>query len=157
MTEGPYLGFPWPGSLVDGDLTLELAQCVPGESPRGRVPMLVFRMRRVSDGATMGRVDLRLSLTPALSEYGGHVAYRVEPEFQGHRYAARSVGLLKPLARAYGMDCLWITCAPDNAASRQTCLLAGGELVDIVPLPTWATGAEPGRRETCRYRVPLID
>ncbi len=155
MAHDATFGFPWPGSLVDGDLALDLVECLPGDPSKGRVPMLVFHMRRVADGATMGRLDLRLALTPALSQYGGHIAYRVEPAFRGHHYAARSVRLIMPRAREFGMGYLLVTCSPTNIASRRTCELAGGVLVDIVPLPAGATEAEPGRTESCRYCLPL--
>ena len=36
--------------------------------------------------------------------------------------------LLLPLARRHGLQTVWITCNPDNWASRRTCELAGAEL-----------------------------
>ncbi len=144
-----------PGPLVDGDLTLVLAQYLPGRPAQGFVPSYRFLMRRAGDGAQMGEVDLRIGLTERLRAYGGNVGYYVDPAFRGHRYASRSVRLLFALARAHGMEELWITCAPENVASRRTCELAGGVLVDIVPLPADADHLEPGRTMTCRYRVDL--
>ena len=146
-----------PGPLVDGDLELVLAQFLAGNPAEGLVPMYRFQMRHTADGSPIGEIDLRIALTPALYQYGGNLGYYVEPDFRGRRYAARSVRLLFGLARAHGLDALWITCAPDNLASRRTCELVGGVLVDIVPLPRWAAAHEPGRKLTCRYRVDLME
>ena len=152
---GPPEGPLDPGRLVDGDLTLVLAQYLPGRPAEGFVPAYRFLMRRTGDGAQMGEVELRIGLTERLRAYGGNVGYYVDPAFRGHCYAARSVRLLSALARAHGLKELCITCAPENVASRRTCELAGGVLVDIVPLPADADDPEPGRTMTCRYRVDL--
>jgi tagatose 1,6-diphosphate aldolase len=40
-----------------------------------------------------------------------------------------------PLAVRHGLSELWITCNPDNIASRRTCEAAGAELVEVVDLP----------------------
>jgi tagatose 1,6-diphosphate aldolase len=53
------------------------------------------------------------------------------------------------------MTTLWITCNPENVASRRTCELVGGELVDIVELPPDIDMYKEGERQKCRYRVRL--
>ena len=42
---------------------------------------------------------------------------------------------LLPLTQRHGLDVLWITCNPDNIASRRTCERLGATLVDIIPVP----------------------
>ena len=79
----------------------------------------------------------------------------MHPPHRGHRYAARSVRLLLPLARAHGFTTLWITCNPDNWPSRRTCELAGGTLVEIVDLPPDNDMYLEGERQKCRYRFDL--
>ena len=39
------------------------------------------------------------------------------------------------MARRHGLATVWITCNPDNRASRRTCELTGAQLVEIVDLP----------------------
>jgi len=87
--------------------------------------------------------------------YEGHLAYGVLPEFRGHHYAARACRLLLPLARSHGMTELWVTCNPDNWASRRTCELAGAVLVDTVDLPEDIDMYQEEERQKCRYRLGL--
>jgi predicted acetyltransferase len=83
------------------------------------------------------------------------VGYSVKPEHRGSRYASRAVRLLIPIARQEGLNPLWITCDPENAASRRTCELAGGEFIEIVAVPPTCIIYRNGHREKCRYRLTL--
>jgi tagatose 1,6-diphosphate aldolase len=60
-----------------------------------------------------------------------------------------------PLARRHGLYALWITCNPENVASRRTCELTGAEFVEIVDLPPESDMYERGERRKCRYRLDL--
>jgi tagatose 1,6-diphosphate aldolase len=142
--------------LVDGDLRLVLERYDPGDPARGWVPECHFRLEHTGTGQPMGQVRLRTALNERLQKFGGHVAYEVDSTCRGHHYAARSIRLIVPLARSLGLVELWITCDPENQASRRTAELAGAVLVDIIPLADWARPlAEPGRTLTCRYRLEL--
>ncbi len=144
-----------PGPLVDGDLELVLAEQRPGSRLRGLVPAYRFDMRRTGTTQQVGHIDLRIGDPPHLVLYGGQIGYGVDPPFRGHRYAARAVRLLLPLARAHGMTTIWITCNPENVASRRTCELAGARLVEIVDLPPGSDMYRAGDRRKCRYRIDL--
>jgi tagatose 1,6-diphosphate aldolase len=106
-------------------------------------------------GVIAGRIDLRVGDTEHLRYYAGQIGYGVEPLHRGHPYAARAVRLLMPLARRHGLAELWITCNPDNIASRRTCELAGAEFVEIVDLPPDNDMYRRGERQKCRYRLAL--
>ncbi len=140
-----------PGELRDGDLRLELRERTPADPVRGWVPM--YRYDMVVGGRTVGRIDLRLRATDFLVRYGGLVGYGVDATHRGHRYAARALRMLAPVARAHGLVPLWITCNPDNLPSRRTCELAGAELVEIVDLPPGCDMYNEGERQKCRYRL----
>jgi predicted acetyltransferase len=144
-----------PGELVDGDLTLVLVEKSPANPAKGCVPAYHFEMRRTGRPEKIGNVDLRVGDTYRLRMYGGHLAYGVNPEFRGHHYAARACRLLFPLARLHGMKELWITCNPDNVASRRTCELAGAVFVETVDLPEDIDLYQEGERQKCRYRSDL--
>jgi tagatose 1,6-diphosphate aldolase len=149
--------FEWkdPGELVDGDLTLVLAEKIPADPAKRYVPAYDFEMRRTGRPEKIGNVGLRVGDTYRLRMYGGDIGYGVNPEFRGHHYAARACRLLFPLARLHGMKELWITCNPDNVASRRTCELIGAVFVEIVDLPEDIDMYQRGERQKCRYRIDL--
>lgn len=147
--------FRGPGELVDGDLSLSLDECFPGDPTRNYVPAYRFHMISTRDRVLLGRIELRLGDNEFLQMYAGQIGYGVEPEHRGHRYAARSCRLVLPLALAHGVNPLWITCNPDNWASRKTCERAGAELVEIVDLPEDCDMYQSGERQKCRYRIAL--
>lgn len=144
-----------PGRLVDGDLALVLSEAYSGNPHRGYVPAYRFKMTLAGQKQEIGRIELRVGNTPHIVLYAGHIGYRVPPMYRGHHYAARSCVLLLPLARRHDLNPLWITCNPDNYASRRTCELAGATLVEIVDLPEDVDMYQMGERQKCRYRLDL--
>ena len=144
-----------PSRLIDGDLELVLAEKYPGDPTINYVPAYRFKMILVGQDREVGRVEFRVGNTHHLVMYGGHLAYGVDPEHRGHRYAARACKLLLPLTRHHGFQTLWITCNPDNIASRKTCELTGAILVEIVDLPEDTDMFREGERQKCRYRLDL--
>jgi predicted acetyltransferase len=144
-----------PGELIDGDLQLVLEETHPANSAKGLAPEYRFKMVLAGQEEKIGGINLRIGNTERLTKYSGHVGYGVEPEHRGHHYAARSVRLLLPLARKHGLQALWITCNPDNAASRRTCELAGAESIELIDLPEDTDMYQRGERQKCRYRITL--
>jgi tagatose 1,6-diphosphate aldolase len=144
-----------PGIIVDGDLELMLVETYTGNAQLGFAPAYRFKMVNTYDGREMGRIDLRIGNTEDLRMYAGHIGYRVKEAYRGQRYAARAVHLLLPLARHHQLGTLWITCNPDNLASRRTCELAGLKFTGIVKLPPDNNMYQRGDREKCRYKLSL--
>ncbi|MEO8395438.1 MAG: GNAT family N-acetyltransferase [Chloroflexota bacterium] len=147
--------FQNPGQLVDDDLELVLVEKFNGDPALQLVPSYKFRMVRSTDKQDMGRIDLRIGTSTSIVMYAGHIGYSVFGDYRGHHYAARSVKLLLPLARKHGLNPLWITCNPDNFASRRACELAGGRMIEIVDLPEDNEMYQRGERQKCRYRLDL--
>lgn len=142
-----------PGPLADGDLTLTLRICLPGDPARGWAPSYEFEMRHTADGTLMGNISLRIGESDHIVLYAGHIGYEVFPEHRCHHYAARACRLLLPLALRHGLEVVWITCDPDNWASRRTCELAGARFVEIVRVPPTDVLYLMGHRWKCRYRL----
>ena len=140
-----------PGVLRDGDLGLELVDFAVHSYHA--VPTYYFHMVNAASRAVMGRINLRTASTRHIELYGGHIGYDVEPEHRGNRYAARSVCLLVPLARKFALDPLWITCDPENIASRRTLEIAGAGFVEIVDVPADCAIHKSGHPRKCRYRL----
>ena len=86
------------------------------------------------------------------------VAKNVEPglgikeRYIGNRYAAKACLLIRRIAKDHGMFVLWITCNPDNTASRRTCEIVGSEFVEIVDLPADCEDYRKGDRRRCWYK-----
>jgi predicted acetyltransferase len=147
--------FQDPGQLIDDDLELILVEKYPGDPTIGYVPAYRFKMTLVGQDEQIGNIELRVGNTEHIVMYGGHIGYRVDAKHRGHRYAARGCRLLLPLARTHGLKTLWITCNPDNIASKRTCEILGAELVEIVDLPEDTDMYQEGERQKCRYRLDL--
>ena len=145
-----------PGNLQDGDLQLELDRYLVADHEREWLPTYHFNMRRAGSLVVIGTINLRIGSPDRIVLYRGHIGYGVKPEYRSHRFAARSVKLLMPLAAAHGLNPLWITCDPDNLASRRTCELAGAELVETIEVPADEEMYQRGIRQKCRYRLVSV-
>jgi RimJ/RimL family protein N-acetyltransferase len=133
----------------DGDLKLTLAECVPAEKGVFGVPAYTFKMESPR-GKYLGRIRLRVGWNEDVIRYAGHVGYNVEPDHRGHRYAQRACRLIIPLARRHGMSELWITCQPDNTASRRTLEGLGAECVGVICVPPgYPLDAGAERKKMC--------
>lgn len=140
-----------PGRPHDETLELELLRFEL--HPVHHVPTYQFHMIHRLNREVMGNIRLSVGSTPHLELYAGHIGYGVLPEHRGHRYAARAVRLLLPRAHTVGLNPLWITCDPENLASRRTLELAGGEFVEIVDVPEDSIIHRKGHPRKCRYRL----
>ena len=140
-----------PGFLGEEEFELELIRFEI--HPAHHVPTYQFHMVHRETREMLGNTRLSLGSTPHLELYAGHIGYGVLPPHRGHHYAARSVRLLLPLARRLGIDPLWITCDPENLASRRTLELAGAEFVEIVDVPEDCIIHRKGHPRKCRYRL----
>jgi len=143
-----------PGKLADGELMLKLSKKVLGNKDKDYAPSYEFEMINLKSKAGMGEIRLRIGNNENI-KYGGHIGYGVYSKFRGRHLAARSVKLLLPFAKENGLREVWITCNPENKASRRTCELAGGKLVEIVDLPKDNEQYIKGDRKKCRYRFEL--
>ena len=143
------------GILRDRDLWLELRALEPANPKRGWVPAYRFAMRLDGVDHAVGRLGFRVGSNYTLDHYAGHLGYEVSLEFRGARLAERSCRLVLPLARRHGFQDLWITCNPDNWASRRTCERLGAEMIEIVDLPADSDLFAPGSERKCRYRLSL--
>lgn len=139
---------------------------LPPDPHRGRVPQYDFWMRRRDAGGflsglfhpslrILGGLTLRVATSPNVELYYGHIGYHVFPAARGRHYAERACRLLLPLARAHGLNPLWITCNPENIASRRTCERLGMKLVETVAIPSNEPLYTRGERVKCRYRLDL--
>lgn len=143
------------GVLRDRDLWLELRAREPENAMRGWAPAYRFAMRLDGLEHAVGRLGFRVGTSHTIEQYAGHLGYEVAPAYRGHHLAERSCRLVLPLARRHGFQELWITCNPDNWASRRTCERLGARLVEVVDVPPDNDLYGPGSERKCRYRLAL--
>lgn len=143
-----------PGELADGEVSLQVEELHAANPAFGIVPSYAFAIRRRRGDVRVGSISLRLSDADRFLLYYGQIGYGVDAQHRGHGYASRAVRLLVPFARRHRFPELWITCGPENTASRRTCENAGFTFVEIVPVPLAYQGAGI-TGERCRYHLSL--
>lgn len=145
--------------LYTGELRLSLLQAAEADAERGYVPAYIFSIC-LADGTPAGRCMLRVGDVPSLY-WSGHIGYAVEEAHRGHGYAGKACRLLFSLAKRHGMERLYITCAPDNAASDRTLrrLCAewekGGSFLGEAPIPEEHEMYREGKRRVNVYAYTL--
>jgi predicted acetyltransferase len=145
--------FQGPGRLVDGDLELVLVETQRAIDSAWKVPAYIFHMRHIPSGSKMGRITFRIGDSRWITHFAGHIGYAVEEPFRGNGLAGRSCRLLLPFVRRHGIDPVWITCGPENLASRRTLEKLGAEMVEIIEAPPEYPLPEGADRRKCRYRI----
>ena len=132
------------------------------DAQSGRVPAYHFWMRLTTPGGVgeppvtiVGGLGLRIGTNAEIERYSGNIGYHVYPPARGRHFAERACRLVLPLARRHGMQQLWITCNPDNAASRRTCERLGARLIDTIPIPPDHPFRLRGETAKCRFLIEL--
>ena len=138
--------------LTDGEILLRLRKDTPADPAKEWLRAFHYDIVLTTGSTTIGEIDFRLGYTLAIVRYGGHIGYGIYPEWRGHHFAGKACRILRAVAMAHGMDVIWITCNPDNWASRKTCEWIGATLVEIVDLPPDNDQYQDGDRQKCRYR-----
>ncbi|POR45128.1 GNAT family N-acetyltransferase [Bosea psychrotolerans] len=143
-----------PSGLTFAEVSLRLSHVYPVEtSPWG---VRTFRFDILVDGTVTGTISLRPAVTHLLTHLSGQVGFSVEPGFRGRGLAAKAVRALLPAARAHGLDALWFTTTPDNAASRRTLEKLGCALVESAAVPADYVSHGSGEQVKLRYRLELL-
>ncbi len=119
--------------LESKEIKLILERLTPENPERNWVPAYHFYICDIHQNK-MGTCALRIGYNDGLY-YSGHIGYAINEKYRGHHYAAKACKLLFSLAQKHGMKYLYITCNPDNLASKKTCEYLEGEYLGIAELP----------------------
>ena len=118
-----FLGFNRP--IAEAVATLDAWSRGEQLNP-GQVPGTTYF--EVQDGALLGVLNLRHTLSERTRYFGGHIGYSVRPSARRQGLATRMLAEALPRARALGLDAVLLTCAPDNVASIRVIEQNGGVL-----------------------------
>lgn len=143
------------GRLTDGELSLVIDEYLHGRRAMEAVPAYKFKIIRNKDQQWVGDIDVRIGITENLYLFGGQIGYGIHPQYRGNGYAGKSCLIIRQVALSHGVDELWITCNPENIASRKTCVAIGAKHVDTVDIPPTNELYARGDRKKCRYYWPL--
>ena len=139
--------------LYDDEIRLQLEKTVEADPAREWLPAYHFAICD-RNGQKMGTCDFRVGHNQKVY-CGGNIGYKIDEQFRGHRYAAKACKLIFELAKKHDLGYVLITCNPDNLASRRTCELLGGELLEIVELPADSDMRALGEDRVCIFRYDL--
>ena len=139
--------------LKNDEISLIRERTADANEKRGWVPAYYIAVYD-REGNKVGECDLRIGHNDN-TYYGGNIGYTVFPPYRGKHYAAKACKLLFELARMHGMEYLYISCDPDNVASRKTCEYAGGEFVETAIVPEENEMRKNGEIAKCIFRFVL--
>lgn len=139
--------------LRDSEIFLKLNKTCDEQPKKKWLPAYYFDICLL-DGQPIGHCDLRIGHNEK-TYIGGNIGYGIEPNYRGHRYAAKACKLLFRQAKKHGMDYLIITCDPENVASAKTCELAGGKFIKIAAIPKDNEMYEEGKRAVRVYQFDI--
>ncbi len=140
--------------LSDGEIRLRLTSAADAIPEKKRLPVYSFEIETAA-GERAGRCELRIGQNEK-TRIGGNIAYTVFPPFRGRHYAAKACRLLFSLACRHGMSSLYITCAPENAASARTCEAAGGICLGTEDVQKGDEAYAAGKRQVKVYLFDLL-
>jgi predicted acetyltransferase len=133
-------------ALTDGVLALHPLVTPPAW------PGYYFAIHLAGTTTDVGKISVRFDDDPSIALYAGNIAFEIDEQHRGHRYAARACRLLVPVVRHHRVGTLWIITTTDNIASRRTIETIGGEYVETLVMPPDTDMYALGMREARRHR-----
>lgn len=141
--------------LSDGEIRLVIEELMPENKIKGYVPAYKFSIVEEKSDLKVGFIDIRIGHNRGLY-YGGNIGYTVNEKHRGNNYALKACKLIKNVAIKHDMEYLYVTCNPDNVASRRTCEKLGLPLLEIVELPEDNDMYKEGERQKYIYYWDLL-
>ena len=96
----------------------------------------------------VGCMQVHNVLNERMKRFSGHVGYSVRPSERRCGYAKRMLAKAKDYLSSFGFDEIYVSCLPENEASRRTITANGGKYVETVFLESDGVYLE-------RYRIAL--
>lgn len=90
---------------------------------------MVFRK---SDMKMIGCMQVHNVLTQRMKDFTGHVGYSVRPSERHKGYAKKILDKAVDFLTSFGFEEIYVSCLPENEASKKTILANGGEYLETV-------------------------
>ncbi|MAX25347.1 MAG: GNAT family N-acetyltransferase [Phycisphaeraceae bacterium] len=141
---------PAPDDLAFASVVLRCDRIVMALADPSYVPYYHFHIHN-TQGAELGHINFRVGDTEHIRKVAGHIGYAIHSEQRGNGYAAQACEAIRPWVRHF-YDEVWITCDPQNIASRRTIEKLDTRYVDTIDIPEHEKQYQLGTRQKCRYR-----
>ncbi len=136
--------------LSDGEIDLRLLKLVPPDLEKKHSPSYHYEIYLHQTSTLIGSIRLRIGSDESLY-FPGHIGYHIFEEYRGHHYAYKACLCIKCVALSHELETLWITCNPDNIASKKTIERLLATLVEIGPIPVTHEMYLKGETHKCIY------
>ena len=134
---------------------LKLIRKNPIDDIKKYVPSIEYEIVIDSKREVVGRCVLRIGHNDN-TYWGGNIGYCIYEKFRGHGYAYEACLLLFEIAKAKGLSEIYITCNPENIASKRTCeKLPMGVLLGIFEIPADNEMRAKGEYRKCIFKYTL--
>ena len=135
--------------IQDEELVLEVIELFPGDESKGYVP--AYTLNILLKNKKIGHLNLRIGEDTNLKYYSGNIAYKIEEPFRGNSYAVKACNLAKDIFIKHGLNTIYITCNPDNFASKRVCEKLGAKYLETVNVPIEHEIYRKGEKQKCRF------
>ncbi len=143
--------------ISDGTIGLKLLNKSNGDKEKGRSPEYKFQILLHTENIEIGHLNIRFGDNEKLMKYIGHIGYGIDHLHRGNKYSLRACQLAKKILKDHSVESVIITCNPDNHASRKICEILGGELLEIVDVPSNLDIYSVIESRKCRYEWKIND
>jgi tagatose 1,6-diphosphate aldolase len=142
--------------LEDNEIYLQIYESSGADNDNPAVYR--FNVVRKTDGIIVGQCSFRVGGAENRHiKYGGNIGFYIDEPYRGKKYSLKACVLMTRMAVLHKMEFVYITCDPDNIASRRICELFGAKFVQILSLPEDDYNyINHGRRRHCLYVYAVI-
>lgn len=138
--------------LIDDNMELKLIEFHPGNDVE--IPFYWYEIMPKEINKPVGKISIRLG-NNYHSYYNGHIGYEVDEEYRGHGFSYQAAKLVLPVAKAYGMEFIYLVCDEDNVASYKTIEKLGGVLLEVAVPPKDYFGWYEGHSAQRIYKLDI--
>lgn len=139
-----------PEDLRSGPVRLVFEEVV---RPCGHDELVPFYHFAICDDAdsNVGHINFRVGDTPHVTQFAGHVGYRIEAQHRGHSHSLHACLALAPFIRTRYAEVI-VTSDPGNAASLRIIEKLGAVFLGEVDVPESDPAHASGARRRRRFR-----